>query len=138
MIRRLIILLLIVGCDNSTESNNDIYSLIGEWETVKYSISNTDTTYVCELPCEIAISQILLLRSDSTFTGSFVNGTDSLPIISNGIWDANSEEITFIYLPRENTSTCDYSLDSQLLVIQYDYDNGNTEIAELKRLTNPL
>ena len=80
MLRRLIILLLIVGCDNSTEP--EVHPLVGVWEMVTISfIINDDETIINS---DSNNNEIIIVNEDKTFSRSGEsNGINSS---GSGIW----------------------------------------------------
>jgi len=67
MIRRLIILLLIVGCDNSTEAEDDIHPLVGKWKFSKFVDCESNASIdMSEGDLEPITNWVLTLNANNT------------------------------------------------------------------------
>jgi len=140
MIRRLIILLLIVGCDNSTESNMETDSLIGEWELIEHKYQDEDGISITTYPNYNQENPNFVCEQTNTFLsdGQFImvqkyeNTIDTL----NKFWYSNGiNEVVIL-----NCDTCSYS-DTDAIYVHYNYsimDSSKNEYLLLNPIAYPL
>ena len=130
MIRRLTILLLIVGCDEYflTESE-EIDALVGSWEWMQQKVTTFEHERIIDgqtytIPESTFVNlpdtnnfRLLTFNEEKTFILSGkMNGEDYL---STGIWSKNDIQIV-IY--QESFGTLDNMIDyDSVVVITYDY-----------------
>ena len=117
MIRRLIILLLIVGCDNSTDP--DVHPLVRVWEMVTISlIINDDETIINS---DSNNNEIFIVNEDKTFSSS--GERDGINNSGSGTWSTNGNKLTLI----QNTITTiiDYSINSDILTLNWSDDDSD-------------
>ena len=125
MIRRLIILLLIVGCDNSTEPED--HPLVGVWVFSESSINiggEITTTSADNLNWET-----LIFNSDGSF--SYEQMIDGETDTGNGTWSTNGNKMTFIV--EGVTQIYDYLINGAVFTYSYEIINpsdGSTLYAE--------
>ena len=141
MLRRLIILLLIVGCDNSTDS--DIHPLVGVWlgaEREHYSVNQVDTSSVMVGSTNLSWT----FKEDFIFSGwneqSIPNPEDTLSY--TGIWSVFQNQLTLTFVIDEETeiSIFDYIInnrDIEYFNIYRDSDQ-NIEIVLLNKEMSPI
>ena len=124
----LLSIILIVGCDNSTESE-EIDSLIGSWEWMHSKITTFENERLIDgqtytIPESTFVNlpdtnnfRLLTFNEEKTFIMSGkMNGEDYL---STGIWSKNDIQIV-IY--QESFGTLDNMIDyDSVVVITYDY-----------------
>ena len=114
MIRRLFksffILLLIVGCDNSTEA--EVHQLVGVWEVIE----QTETTIEDTPPIvtEYDVSATYIFNDGGIFSLSvIINGQTQT---DNGTWTATDNKLTII--DSQNwTGIMDYSITENILTL---------------------
>ena len=119
MIRRLIILLLIVGCDNnSTESS--VHPLVGIWlgtEREHYSVNQIDTSAVMV----DSTNSSWTFYEDFTFVGqtgqSISNPDDTLSYNAN--WNVIENQLTITFVQNEET---------EISIFDYIINNNNLEL----------
>ena len=128
MIRRLIILLLIFGCENSTESE-EIDALVGSWEWIQQKVTvgeqditvNEETITIPETTFvnlhDMNNFRLLTFNEEKTFIMSGkMNGVDYL---STGIWSKNDSQIV---ISEESFGTVDNLTDyDSVITMTYDY-----------------
>ena len=137
MIRRLIILLLIVGCENSTESN--VHSLVGIWlgaEREFYSVNQGDTSSVMVSTTNLRWT----FYEDFTFAGwteqSIPNPEDTLSY--SGIWSVLQNQLTLTLIIGEESDITifDYIINNNLALTKkiypFENDSGYFEITILR------
>ena len=127
MIRRLIILLLIVGCNETTMTvdefgadNSSVHPLVGVWEMMEIDILNIGT-FGFLINNTIIYSDdenndIFIINEDGTCSNAGVR--DSSDFSNNGTWSANENEITFIesnITINNDTLIMHYSINSDTL-----------------------
>ena len=108
----LIILLLVVGCDNSTEPQ--VHPLVGVWEQTESKV-----TYISGLLSGSTVSTYgetitWIVGSDGVIT--YMSSTDSY----SGTWSASGNKLTII--STEETTIFDYSISGNILTIFNEYD----------------
>ena len=125
MIRRLIILLLIVGCDNPTDSNDN--PLLGKWQ-----VTETENWFF------LIVDDYIEIKENKFITGKENVGMDSL---GNPIFDYCFDDIIYDYADNnpnlilsytQGETTADFHITYQLSNIQlnlqylYRINNGDT------------
>ena len=133
MIRRLIILLLIVGC--STEPEDDVHPLVGIWagmEREYYSVHQGDTSSV-----RIdSTNSSWTFKEDFTFSGW--NETSYDDVFYTGSWNVIQNQLTIIYEPDpDELGTFDYIINNNNLALTrkiypIENDSGYFEITILR------
>ena len=135
----LLIILLIVGCDNSTEPE-DVNPLIGEWELIEHKYQNEDegisiTTYpnynqenpnfLCEQTNAFLSNGLFMMVQKNQ------NSIDTL----NKFWYSNGiNEVVVL-----NCDTCSYS-NTDAIYVHYNYsiiDSSNNEYLLLNPIAIP-
>ena len=119
MIRRLIILLLIVGCDkNSTESSVD--PLVGVWEGTELTESNDETsvTYQLNDPTSDIGTITYIFGADGICSNTSVTsyGTES----DSGTWSSTGGKLTII--DDGLTEVIDFTLSGNTLTLTFVED----------------
>ena len=138
MLRRLIILLLIVGCDNSTEPSNDVHPLVGIWSGMEreyYTVNQLDTSIV-----RIdSINGSWTFKDDFTFSGW--NETSYDDISYTGSWNVIQNQLTLTLGIGEESeiSIYDYIINNNNLALTrkiypLENDSGYFEITTLRML----
>jgi len=126
MIRRLIILLLIVGCGTEPE---DIQTLVGSW-TAYQRINNINNEIT--ISTDSTFGSTYIFNIDSTFTHSFweyeqinYSWTAGYTVETNGTWYINGNQFTEItnVVAGEGTFVYDYSITNNVLIM----NNGDFE-----------
>ena len=108
MIRRLIILLLIVGCDNNSTGSN-INPIVGIWEWV--STTNTIQDYHQGSNSETITNNDIIVTYTFNQDGTYNYGE------MEGTWTTNSN--TLILLSNGDSNEYDYSINNNTLLISY-------------------
>ena len=141
----LITFILIVGCDNSTESN-DIYSLVGSWTAYEKVNNNLITA-----SSDSTFGSIYLFNSDSTFTLSFweweegsIFYTSGGTIETYGTWYSEEDKFTIIdeqVTAGENTFIFNYQIIDDVLHLSHNdsfYVDYYGDFVYRYNRTNPL
>ena len=125
MKKLLLPILLIVGCDNATESSVD--PLVGTWEITE--ITATSGSQSSTLTADDDNNQIQIFNEDGTYsyTGEIDGEIDS----GNGTWSTNSNKLTMI--EDGETMVMDYSITGDVVTISItDTTDGETVTVEIK------
>ena len=111
MIRRLIILLLIVGCDNPTESS--VNPIIGTWKET--FTTNTIQDYHQGSNTETITNNDIIATYTFNQDGTYIYGE------MEGTWITNSNTITLE--SSGNSDEYNYSISNNILSISYNITN---------------
>ena len=135
MIRRLIILLLIVGCDEDTPIDGNVHTLVGFWEGIEHS--------------ETYLSQTTTVEHDENTYVNIMFGEDgimysviatSIEINSkSGTWSATGNKLTIIYtyIEDDNTEIYNYSISGKILTMHQEIIiDGEPWVYEVKLQNN--
>ena len=138
MIRRLIILLLIVGCDKSSTEPEDMHPLVGIWSGMEreyYTVNQGDTSTVII----DSINSSWTFKEDFTFSGW--NETSYDDISYTGSWNViqNQLTITLVIGEESEISIYDYIINNNNLALTrkiypLENDSGQFEITTLRML----
>ena len=145
MIRRLIILLLIVGCDSPTE-NNETNSIIGFWNAIEIRRTNNLEGFI-NLTDENYYYKFLFNQDSSMFAQNC--DLDGTITASTGTYTvSNSNQIIITNTNTETGNDFSYSYyfilnnNSLILSTVENYEHGVTDgmyfICQKDELTNPL
>ena len=134
MKKLLLILLLIVGCEEST-TESSVDPLVGIWEGVEITSVGNGTTIIISLGENTQFGSVTwILGSDgvASVTSTDSDGTEET---DNGIWSATGNKLTIIkeaktYIDdnitinyEEETTIYDFSLNGDILEI-FELENG--------------
>ena len=138
MIRILIILLLIVGCEETLEPSNDVHPLVGIWSGMQrehYTVDQGDTSTVII----DSTNSSWTFKEDFTFSGW--NETSYDDISYTGSWNVIQNQLTLTLGIGEESeiSIYDYIINNNNLALTrkiypLENDSGYFEITILKML----
>tara|TARA_B100001123_G_scaffold353444_1_gene405438 strand:+ start:283 stop:681 length:399 start_codon:yes stop_codon:yes gene_type:complete len=118
LIRRLIILLLIIGCDKSS-TEPAVHPLVGVWEMVTISlIINDDETIINS---DSNNNEIFIVNEDKTFSSS--GERDGINNSGSGTWSTNGNKL--ILIQNTITTIIDYSINSDILTLNWSDDDSD-------------
>ena len=114
----LLAIVLIIGCDNSTESS--VHPLVGIWEGTEITINFTSgeqngTSVTSPIGENTQMGTVTwIFGADGVASMTSGDGTDS------GTWSATGNKLTLI--STEETAINDYSISGNILTIVDEYD----------------
>ena len=114
----LLAIVLIIGCDNSTESS--VHPLVGIWEGTEITINFTSgeqngTSVTSPMGENTQMGTITwIFGADGVASMTSGDGTDS------GTWSATGNKLTLLSI--EETTIIDYSISGNILTMFMEYD----------------
>ena len=92
MKKLLLIILLIVGCEETTEPEDDIHPLVGVWNMTSLSFATGGATTTIDASDEFSI--VLIFNEDGTFSNQGVMEGESHS--ESGTWSTSGNKLTVI------------------------------------------
>jgi len=111
---KLIILLLIVGCEETTEP--DVHPLVGIWEVIEQTGWSEANPVVIEYDLSDITATYIFNDGGDFITNIVINGQTET---ENGTWSATDNEVTMIYSPNLTTDILDYLINDNILTLTY-------------------
>ena len=97
MIRRLIILLLIVGCEKDTPTESSVHPLVGVWKGIEVTITSGTTTSTIQYDENNSVTWIF--GEDGIASMTYV--IEDLTRIENTTWSATDNKLILLRLLGE-------------------------------------